>query len=366
MRRFAFAAVLLLAFQVLPVRAQAQAAVDQTAFEQRFKAWQAQYDQALQLHLRGVASSGQARDLYAAAVLWPRDEADARQGTDKPPAAGIDEPGVWMQAALDARPRDALVARFEAMGCPGANVQCDAAGALAFLQREEGDNLFVQLLAFIEAQQRGDAKAAAKAWRAATQATRYDAMQIEFGGLLANAVSGMPVPPMDASLRQALAAQNGIPDGSQLADWPRFNVLTMLATRPIPSLGVVTRYCDETHTHDDRERWDDCKSVFALMARDGSDLITRMIGIALMTRLTADTPQELRWREERRHLQWLLAEASRLRSSSTGEVPMDTYLDWELRDGEIIALQRLLEANHRPLTPPAGWTSIRATAAGAQ
>lgn len=366
MRRFAFAAVLLLAFQVLPVRAQAQAAADQTAFEQRFKAWQAQYDQALQLHLRGVASSGQARDLYAAAVLWPRDEADARQGTGKPPVAGIDEPGVWMQAALDARPRDALVARFEAMGCPGANVQCDAAGALAFLQREEGDNLFVQLLAFIEAQQRGDAKASARAWRAATQATRYDAMEIEFGGLLADAVSGLPVPPMDASLRQALAAQNGLPDSPQLADWPRFNVLTMLATRPIPSLGVVTRYCDETHTDDDRERWDDCKSVFALMARDGSDLISRMLGITLMTRLTADTPQELRWREERRQLQWLLAEASRLRSSSTGEVPMDTYLDWELRDGEIIALQRLLEANHRPLTPPAGWISTRATAAGAQ
>ncbi|WP_440975956.1 hypothetical protein [Pseudoxanthomonas winnipegensis] len=362
MRRFAFAAVLLLAFQVLPVRAQAQAAADQTAYEQRFKAWQAQYDQALQLHLRGVASSGQARDLYAAAVLWPRDDADARQGTGKPPVAGIDEPGVWMQAALDARPRDALVARFEAMGCPGANVQCDAAGALAFLQREEGDNLFVQLLAFIEAQQRGDAKAAARAWRAATQATRYDAMQIEFGGLLADAVSGLPVPPMDAAVRQALARQGRMDDDSQRID----TVLSLLVAHSLPSISVVTRYCDAAQTRDDRELWDDCKSVFSLMARDGDDLISRLIGVALMSRLTRDTPQELRWREERRQLQWLHAEAARFLPPSTGQVPLDTYLDWLLRDGEIIALQRLLEANHRPLIPPAGWTSDGATAAGSR
>lgn len=358
MRRFPFAAVVLLAALMLPAcpPAQAQAAADQTAFEQRFNAWRAQYDQALQLHLRGVASSGQARDLYAAALLWPDDAHGAAQGAARPPAAGIDERSVWMQAALDARPRDPLVARFEAMGCPGSNVQCDATGALTFLLREEGDNLFVQLLAFIDAQQRGDAKASARAWRAATQAARYDAMQIEFGGVLADAVSGLPVPPMDAALRQAFMTPDGMHEGAEGADWPRVTALAALAMRSLPSFLVVTRYCGPTQTHDDRERWDDCKSVFALMARDGNDLIGRMIGIGMMTRLTAGTPQELRWREERRQLQWLQTAASRFLPPSTGQVALDTYLDWHLRDGEITTLRRLLEANHQPLTAPAGWT----------
>lgn len=368
MRRFPFAVALLLACLALPAcpPVQAQAAADQAAFEQRFKAWRTQYDQALQLHLRGVASSGQARDLYAAAVLWPRDAAIEQQGPGKSLVAGIDEPGVWMQAALDARPRDPLVARFEAMGCPGAGVQCDAAGALAFLQREEADNLFVQLLDFTDAQRRGDAKASARAWRAAAQATRYDAMQIELGGLLADAVSGMPVPPMDPALRQAFETHDGMSDSSERANWPKVTALTALMARSLPDLGVTTRYCGQAQTHDDRERWDDCKSVFALMARDGNDLISRMIGIALMTRLTAGTPQELRWREERRQLQWLQAEASRFLPPATGEVPLDDYLDWMMRDGEIVTLRRLLEANHRPLTPPADWTPATSTSSQAQ
>lgn len=356
--------VLGMALSMAGAEGRAQASPGAQSLQQRATAWQLRYNQALQLHLRGMASSGQARDLYAAALLWPgvADQAsapgpagtaqDLLQTRPRAPSERV----VWLQAAIKARPRDPLVARFEAGGCEGERIDCDPAAALAFLLREEPDNAEVQLLAFADAQRRHDRAAQARYWKAAVSASRYDDDDLALVRLLTDAVADLPVPPLESALTELIDPASAQGEAFDPRNAAMTNAMAIFATRALsPGITRTIRYCDKTSTKTDEARADECKAVFALMARDANSLLARSLALGMMARLTTGTPQVLAWQEQQRQLRWLMQRATRYLPGSSTLVPADLYMGWWLRDGEIVAMQRLMEAVGEPLAAPPGW-----------
>lgn len=315
--------------------AQAQESRPSAGNAQQSETWQQRYDDALAQHLRGVAASGEPRDLYIAALLWPAQ------------LQGQQEPKQWLAAAVRARPRDLLVARYEAEGCWNASASCDPAGAVAFLLKEAPDNAYVQLLAMAVAERNHDEDQVERAWRAAVDADRYDPLLLTASQAIAQAVDGIPVPPLSAVDAKVMGvAPDKVQQFPLVAAWA---VVAGLS----PSVAPVARRCSpEAAAHQDA-RLDDCKSIFALMARDTSSLIGQLQGIAMMVRLTRGTPQSLAWEEERRQLQWVMQQSVRART----EVGISD-MEWSqlaLNDGERSASETMLAAARLPISAPAGW-----------
>ncbi|SEM16295.1 hypothetical protein SAMN05428989_3239 [Pseudoxanthomonas sp. GM95] len=295
-------------------------------------------------------------------MLWPRDTevSTVAEVVGMSPAAQVavskplDERRLWLQQAVDARPFDVLVARFVASGCVEAGVECDASRALDFLLKEEGDNAAVQLMAFVDAQRRHDAAAERRYWKAAAMADRYDAGMVAFSGLLADAVDGF-VAPRAESDSQDRAQRNGewAAASSDPAQSGLTTAMSVWAGSALPAFAPVTRQCAQAKVREDAERLEECKAIFALMAHHADDLVSKSIALRMMMRLTEGTPQELAWREEQRQLRWLMAQAMQLQHE--GVVPLSQFVEWSLRDGELVANQRLLDIANVPQTAPAGW-----------
>ena len=78
--------------------------------------WGQQVGETLQARLRSMADSSKPGPLYLAGLLWIDTETDAESDAARAGYAPLQR--AWLQRALDARPRDLLVARMEALGCP--------------------------------------------------------------------------------------------------------------------------------------------------------------------------------------------------------------------------------------------------------
>lgn len=336
------------------------------AVEQKVQAWQRVFDQNLASHLRGLASSGDARDLYAAALLWTGIQDDSSASSLRP-GLPAQERQAWLHGAVTLRPRDPLVARHEVDSGCGAEAGCKPAQALEFLLREEPDNAEVQLRAFARAQERGDNAAAERAWKSAAAAERYDPRSLELAALLYSELMEVPAPPLEAAVAHTLGRALGLGRDPAAEDLVRQRALALVVTWSGPATGpyrAATRRCAAGPVADDAALLDQCKAVGALMARDRSSLISQLIGLGMMQRLTAGTPQELAWREELRQLRWISLQGPAL--LERGAVPFDQYAAWFTRDGERAAYERTMEAAGMALTPPAGWQPPEAAHASAR
>lgn len=336
---------------------QAAARLDQDPQLRRLQAqWQRQYAQTLEAHLRALAARGSARELYVAALLWPltRSEDGDAQANIQP----AQEQRSWMQAAVAARPRDPWVARFEAQHCAGYAIACDAGAAERFLLQHEADNAEVQLRALAAARRRGDSAAVAWYWQAASVATRYDPQFLPLLRQLGATLRGAALPPLDSRLAGPMGHVLGLGRAAQAQDLADATVMGVAMAIALPAYQDPSSMCSPQQVRSEPGRRDECMSVYALIAADGSSLISPSLGLRKLAELSKGTADAAHWREQLRQFHWIYENGLRLQHSavkSDGAASPPGHFARVVEDGELVALSRLLQAHGYAATAPAGW-----------
>ncbi|NIJ88634.1 hypothetical protein FHR49_001421 [Xanthomonas campestris] len=306
--------------------------------------WAQQVGQTMQARLRSMAASGDPRQLYLAGLLW----ADSEHDDTAPAAEGGYAPiqRVWLQRALDARPRDPMVARMEAVGCaPG--LRCDPDAALAFLEQADAGNADVHLRAYAAAMRRGDQPGAERAWQAAVQADHFDSGALELGKALHATYDGVQWPSLTSvSLRSQLDAQ-GLP--STGAGMAAMFVMGAWSAHALPALGDVVRRC--TSNVATPALRDECMAVFNSVANDESTMLTAMVGAKRMAALSSGA-DATRWQARLRELEWLQQQYQRRAPTATDQA---IDLDALLTQGEVPALRALVQRQGLAPQPSAQW-----------
>lgn len=306
--------------------------------------WARQVGQTMQARLRSMAASGEPRQLYLAGLLWVDAENDAASAAD---GGYVPIQRVWMQRALDARPRDPLVARMEAAGCPPV-LRCDPGAALAFLEQADAGNASVHLHAYTAAQRRGDQAAAERAWQAAVQSDRFDSGALALGKALHASYDGVQWPSLaSVSLRAQLDAQGMPSTGAGMA---AMFVMGAWSAHALPALGDLMRRCSPSVATPALR--DECMAVLNNLANDESTLATAMIGSRGMAALSSGV-DATRWQARVRELQWLQQQQRRA-STVDG---LSNELDAVLTQGEVPALRARLQHQGLAVQPPAAWQS---------
>ncbi|MFC7520027.1 hypothetical protein ACFQS6_07065 [Xanthomonas populi] len=250
---------------------------------------------------------------------------------------------VWLQRALDARPRDLLVARMEASGCVPA-LRCDPSAALAFLEQADAGNAAVHLHAYAAAQRRGDHAGAEGAWQAAAQADHFDSGALELGKALHATYDGVRWPSLaSVSLRAQLHAQ-GLP--STGAAMVAMFVIGAWSAQALPALGDLLRRCSSPVAKPALR--DECMAVLNSVAKDESTMVTAMVGAKRMAALSrgADaTRQQARMRA----LEWPQQQQQRRVPTATGQA---IDLNVIVTQGEVSALRALVQRQGLATRPP--------------
>ncbi|WP_127170167.1 hypothetical protein [Xanthomonas sp. BRIP62415] len=305
--------------------------------------WVSQVGQTMQARLRSMAASGEPRQLYLAGLLWIDAEDEAVSAADGG-YAPIQR--AWLQRALDARPRDRLVARMEAVGCaPG--LRCDPGAARAFLEQTDAGNAAVHLRAYAAAQRRGDQAAAERAWQAAVQSDHFDSGVLELGQALYAVYDGVQWPSLaSVSLRERLDAQGFPSTGAGMA---AMFVMGTWSAHALPALGDLMRRCNPGATTPALR--DECMVVLNNVANDESTLTTAVIGTKGMAALSSGA-DATRWQARTRELQWLQQQLQRSAPSVDAQV---AALDAILTQGEVPALRARLQRQGLAAQPPADW-----------
>lgn len=317
--------------------------------------WGDQFESAMRQRLGALAATGEARNLYVAArLLEPLEarNADGAQGQDDAMPAQARE---WLQAALDARPRDPLVARFEIDACSDMGLRCAPDQALASLLAQEPDNAEVHLRALHAAQRRGDQVAVARHWQDAVRATRFDGGTRLFGRALLRAYSDLQWPLPDAALSRTIEqvrAQGLELEPRALAMLPAQQVWAAYALPPLGPLQQVSA-CKVARAR--TAHGDECMAVAGLLAADDSNLLVPQLGLKVLIALTTGTPDQQPWEQQLRQLQWQQSAPVEAMLGQTLSSAMYLQMETMLRDGELAALRQTLARNGLAAAPPADW-----------
>jgi len=315
-------------------------------------AWQEAAAEATKNHLRAVAARGDARSLLAAAMLWPQWQDDVSHG--KGPAIA-QEKRAWFDAARDARPRELLVAWVEASDCGGLSDHCDPEGALRFLLQAESGNAAVHLLALGVADRAGAKEAAEAHWQAAVAAGMYDPHALEISQLLYSAMEGASLPLFTPALAGSMGQSIGMNRGATPEELRDIGTMAVWAAVALPAFQFTRRCSADSLAAGTGQLQAECERIMALLAQDEGALISTLIGLKKMAELTADGADGAVWRERLRQVHWVYENAQdSMGSSAATRLPPD-YLGWVMREGELPAMRRLLEAKRIPAAPPKGW-----------
>ncbi|WP_349656671.1 hypothetical protein [Xanthomonas sp. 10-10] len=311
--------------------------------------WVQQVGQAMQARLQTLAVSGQPGQRYVAGLLWlgndtPADTQSAATGYAPAQRA-------LLQGALDARPRDLLVARAEANGCP-AELRCDPAGALAFLEQADAGNADPPLRAFTAAQRRGDRIAAESAWQAAARADHFDSGAVALGQALHAAYAGVQWPQLQSVQLRAQLQSQGLP--STGAEMAMSYAVGAWAAQVIPSLVEITRRCTPPIAAPALR--DECMAILGNLGNDDAMLVTALIGSERMAALSTGGDAAY-WHARVRELRWL---QQHQHSRPPGVATAAAELEATLTQGEIPSLRAYLRRNGIAVLPPAHWHPVAA------
>ncbi len=315
--------------------------------------WMRRYRLALETHLPVAAARGTPRELLAAALMLPaREDAGVEAGTWMAPEARG-----WLEAADRADPRDVLVDWALANVCMSQDAPCDRERLLRSLLQQDPDNAEIRLRALADAAHKGDAQAAERHWRAATEATVHRSRFLELGRLLRDIQREVPLPPLDARLAHAHGVWMGLGRPAEVEDMADAFVIAMLAAVAMPAMAEVTRRCEARAIREDAVRRAECIRVFTLLAADESTLLGPMVALPRLVELTEGEPGNAGWRARLRRIRWIHESAlARMLPSGPDQAPLPKgYADWFIDEGEPAAMRWLLQAQGIPPEPPQDW-----------
>lgn len=329
-------------------REAADLAADPELYAQR-KQWERMYAQALALHLRGLMASTDPRDLLAAAML-------ALIGSGIDPAerpVGSVDPAEAYAAAQRLGPGDRLVAWMEMLDCPtfGQEVACDPDAARQRLQRMEPRNAAVILHGLNAAVERGDERAVEHVLARAAAASDFEIPVGEIARMLYDALQSVDAPPLPPRLAADMGEGFGLERPATLDDHAELSAMGLTIAVATPGYGTLSQVCGVgADTPVLPHRRPECISIYTAMARDPL-LISQMISLTSLARLTHDMPEGPAWRERLRTLLWVQARSL----ESLGSNVPEGYLQSAWRDGERVAMEAALTSKGIPTTPPSDW-----------
>ena len=315
------------------------------------KQWKEAIDAALRAQAEALAARGGARNLLAAALLWPLPEpAEGEQWPVRSPQAEA-----WFAAARAAVPGDPLVAWMEASDCGGLTDECLGDEAISRLLEVDPDNAAVHLLALHPALQRGDDAASVLHLREAASADAYQTGFPELLRLIVDAHEGIAWPEPDPELGEALAAMWGISAPVTAEDFASVQAFGRTMAVTYTGLRPLTEICPDDGGGNADLR-DECMAVYALAARRSDALVDRLIALVHLSRLTAGDASGDPWREQLRQIYWVQARGyALLPGSPDSGMTGGDYLRLYVDKGELGALQELMQRHGIPSSPPAGW-----------
>lgn len=317
------------------------------------KAWHDAWRANVETHLRSVAARGTPRDLLVAGWLWPMQYDEA----GRPAAASWQLARGWIQAAYSAsRGDDPLVDWALLNACAKTDARCDREVLLERVIAADPGNAEPLLTRHADAVQRNDTVSAEWYWQAATRATRYRSRANETGLLMAETLRQIPMPPLDPALAAAIGEDFMLGRAATPHDMPDAVVMAMNAAIAIPALHPITQRCRAQVGRLPAHTLSACKRLYTLLADDTSTLLFRAISLPRLVEW-ADTDAERDVARERlRGFAWVHESTMQLyqRPADARRMPED-YIDVFLRDGELAAMQRQLEANGIAILPPVGW-----------
>ncbi len=311
--------------------------------------WVARHRVALENHLRTVAARATPRNLLVAGLLWPPDEqAGAEDAFTSPQST------VWLQAAYDAQPRDALVDWALLDACLWRGVTCDRDALLQGLLKADAGNAELQLRGLSDALRQGDSARAELYWQAAVRAPHYHDRAGELGRLLQDTLRSVPAPPLDPRVAAAMGEDLGL--GRPATDGDIADVASLgLIMAAVPTLQPVTERCKPVAGRLSPARLDECRALLTRIADDPSLLATQTIALGRLMELPSSAAEQTALSERLRRIVWLLENAMPPRESRPGWTLPTDYATRFMRDGELAAMRYLLQANGIALEPPADW-----------
>ncbi|MCR6625574.1 MAG: hypothetical protein NVV67_04765 [Pseudoxanthomonas sp.] len=315
-------------------------------------AWHATWRANVEAHLRAVAARGTPRDLLVAGWLWPRSGDDAEIQ-----ARAWAQSRTWIEAAYAASTGDDPVVDWALLNaCPKNEARCDRGRLLQRLMAADPANAEVLLAAYYEAIERKDANDAERYWQAAANATHYRGHFDDVGLLLATTLRQVPAPALEPALAIAIGEDVELGRPATPKDMADIAVIAMTAAIAMPSLAPISQRCRAQVGELPADARTACKRIYTLMAADTSILITSFIALPPLVQWADTDAERTAARERLRRFAWVYESAMQLFQRPPGEQRMpEDYADVFLRDGELAAMRRQLQANGIAGEPPADW-----------
>lgn len=314
-------------------------------------AWSRTLDAVVLRHAQALAARGDGRSLVTAALLA---SASVRNPTGHPPQQAL----AWLLAASAPGTAEPLALWLQANGCMGFGGGCDRDAAAAQLLAVDADNAAAQLLAFDRAWQAGDIAAARTHLRLAGSAPEFRSYTAAALHALEQARQSMPEVAMPAELGPVFGRMYGLGGPITAED---LNVMPLMATWaafPLPAFASLLQACDSDRPQlrSDAGLRQDCIAVLKRLAEDETTVIAPMVGLTLVSRLTAGQPAGDHWRERLRQLYWLHQSAAAFQPGLPGShVTSGEYFGWLATGGELEAFRRVMLRNGADPEPPTGW-----------
>lgn len=311
--------------------------------------WHRANTAAIAGHVRVLMASSDPRDQLAAALIAP--SAEPRSGEEFDWTT--EEASTAFAAARRLGPNDRLLAWLEALDCPRARAGsgCDPQAALERLQRLEPDNAAVWIKALDQAVARGDEAAIDGLLARAAAASRYEIPFADIGRLLFETLQRVESPPMTPRVAAALGLDGGMGRAASADDTAGTQAMAIASAVAMPAYLPLQQVCSGADGKPAQaHRLPACIATYAHMARDPL-LISQMIALTRLVRLTAGSTAGAEWRERLRTMQWVRSKGI---ERVNARLP-DGYLRSLWRQGEMPALEGVLRAAGVPTTPPPGW-----------
>jgi len=273
-------------------------------------------------------------DLHAAMLAW----------------ADVDDPKLakefdaLLRSAVKAHPHDEATLQVASVFCPVG--KCAFPQAPEELVRVAPDNMYAWLLLAMGS---SDGAARRKALHEAAQRVRMDdylgSNYFAYG--TAVHAAKVPVPALLARPVTALAP-NQLPvmviAATEAGQHPIVNWQPLMRTCVPEDLGAL-----------DPQLRRDCLAVGERMARSKGGLIVNMIGVAIVRNLAKGTPLAEEMKQIRAQYEYLRSAEDKLSVRQQASYPTTRYLRDIYKEGELVALQHLVEFFGLPGRPPADW-----------
>ena len=244
-----------------------------------------------------LAEKKDARSLFFASILIGSGSALMPVSQQKTNEALAEK---WIQSAIETDPNDSLLAWHEASRCFGSKA-CTTNGALERLKKLEPDNAAVHLLMLNYAQHIDNQAGADAAFQRMLGSRYYNGFYHEYAKAAYLSMSDWKAS-KNKSEREHDAKNWGLEKPLSDEDYRKIQSLGIAIAFPLPGFQALFEYCGKAGKN--VEKLEACVKLLEIVRSDQT-VISKMMALSLLTKLTVNHPKGPQFREELRQYYWL-------------------------------------------------------------